>query len=508
MAEIADEFNSYDTCLNKFQCGEAPKNIHNAAIFSPWVQLWIQGGNITYSVGNHSSPNDQHKTIIKSFQYGFSTANGVGAQFEFISEGGEAIFDLIDSLNKTVNKATDDTSRSWFKFGWITKKCNDNEEVEIISCDREIYLMGKTAKTTYENGFIKINYECIDVGERIQEQKKQDNEYGDSESTMPLKDALIKLFGENRPPLEVKFVKIDNDNHINEGTDEYGAWKFKNSEEGKGPSTVWPTNQENPLSIARDWVREQVTTEEKGIIIQYHPEKSPILYFIEDPDPGPNEKKSNCCITSIDTYVVNGGNKSPVKSFNPTIDWILINAGAGGISPAGDSQDLTIKPEDFDEIDREKELGGMNSTIQSNNSINYRSPNDTGEAAIEGDLAHTKAVKKYEVKSAIEAELKLIGDPKYDLPINFVGKSVSIIVIDPYYIDECSWIAKPICNPILTNKNWLIKGVSHQISEGNFETTLNVCLAAPNTDINRFDPLGGEGCGLYTPNNINGEPGD
>lgn len=485
-------FEVYDSCVDAFKC-DTIREMPEGAVFAPWVELNILDGGFLYTVGNQSSPSDEHRTVIKSFQYGFSIANGVGAKFEFLSEGGDTVYNLARALNKTVNQATMDAGKTWFSFGWVSQNCDGSITK---SSSEKIYLMGKTMQSNYENGFMKITFECVDVGTRVMEERIEKN-FGEDGAHIPLKNAITQIFEENKPTLKVRFVKAD---------EAMSPWGFKNIDEGV--YNYWETNQQNPIEVVRTWLAEHVTSDDKGIIIQYDPTQNPpVLYFFEDPKPGPDEAPDYCS-NSIGTYIVNGGNLSPVRSFSPTIDWILINKGAGGASGIGDTQKSDVKTTiEFDNDNREENDGGMNSTLPSNISRNATSPEDTAEEAIKADFANTRAVKDYETKPGIEADLKIVGNPNFSHPISFVGKSVSIIVIDPFHLENCTWISQPICNQVLTNKNWLVLGVDHQISEGNFETTLKVKLPVPNSDINRGEPLGGPGAGMFIPDNIWGEPG-
>jgi hypothetical protein len=99
--------------------------------------------------------------------------------------------------------------------------------------------------------------------------------------------------------------------------------------------------------------------------------------------------------------------------------------------------------------------------------------------------------------AAVEAELLIQGNPYLDDPLALcAGAECSIIVINPFMFKKqsagCSeWIADPPMNAFLSNKHWLIQGVSHEIKEGSFTTTLKVWLASPGVDINYDASLGG-----------------
>ena len=56
------------------------------------------------------------------------------------------------------------------------------------------------------------------------------------------------------------------------------------------------------------------------------------------------------------------------------------------------------------------------------------------------------------------------------------------------------WLAMPKCNATLSNKNYMILGINHQIQNGQFVTTFKLKLNLPNID--SFDGAGlGDDCG-------------
>ena len=92
-----------------------------------------------------------------------------------------------------------------------------------------------------------------------------------------------------------------------------------------------------------------------------------------------------------------------------------------------------------------------------------------------------------------------MGDPYFANLTSFTGKEVSIIVLNPFSTKtDCTWISEPTCNQVLSNKHYLIKGVSHQITEGSFVTTLHVFMFAPNSNLPADSTLGGGGTESYS----------
>lgn len=472
-------------CIAQYSCGP-PSEPLDGAVFAPWVILHTRDGK-EYTVGNESSPPEPHKTVIKSFQYGLGVASaGVGAKIELVSEGGEAYVEFAKAMNKTINQAPDDTEKTYFQFGWILRKCDGSlEKIE----SPEIHCMIKTMQTNYDGGVVKISIECVDLMSRHFE-RRIDGNFGQDDNKITLKQAIRDVFQRNDPIMNVTFESDE------------GELCFKYGD-CEGPKAKWPGDQQNALGVVRKWLAGQLTVNDKGTIVQYNPETSDVV-IAEDPKPKCNEA-ANCCGRWLGTYVVNGGNCSDVLSFSPTVDWILFNNNAGGTPPSGDAGNAqeTAEPD----CEQMEHAGPQDNQQISTYNRDYMSPNATARANQESTAAQTRANKDYEIKSGIEAELKIVGDPSFSNPVALRGASISIVVINPYHLDEgCTWIARPKCNEILSNKRWLILGVDHQIEAGKYNTTIKVKLDAPNQDINQGEPLGGQGCGTATFDNDDGQP--
>lgn len=477
-------------CISEYSC-RPPNEPLDGAIFAPFVELTILGSEI-YTVGNQSSPNEvpENKTAIKSFEYGFGVASSnVGAKIELVSEGGASYIEFAKAINKTINQAVEDTRKTFFQYGWIIKKCDGS--VEKMSSPK-INLMIKTMQTSYDSGTIKINIECIDLLARHFERRVEGN-FGSDDNKSNITDAIEELFGENDPEMTIRL----------EPADEFG-WKYGDREEG--PYSKWPGDQQNAVSVLRKWISGQVTENDKGTIIQYDPEEMDLV-IREDPKPSPEEIKTQCDCpmkNNLGTYIVNGGNCSNVLSFTPTVDWILFNNNAGGTSGSGYTGVSNKKAEP--DIPVEK-AGPEDKQANAHNDIDWGNPDGTPERNQEATAAQSRANKDYEIKPGLEAELKILGDPspRFANPVLLAGSNISIVMINPYTVENCTWVSNSICNKILSNKRWLVLGVGHQIEGGKYNTTIKVKLDIPNSDIPQGVPLGGEGCGTFTFDNDNGE---
>ena len=470
-----------DECIADNQC-RPPNEPLDGAIFAPWVKLTVRGGE-EYTVGNESSPSEPHHTCIKSFQYGVSVASGgVGAKFELVS-----YIAFAKAINKTINQAPDDTEATFFQFGWIIKTCDGNTRK--ISSE-PIHCMVKTMQSTHEGGVVKISIECIDMMVRHFE-RRIDGNFGSDDNKIPLKQAIRDVFGTNDPVMNVRFPAADG-----------GELKFKYGDD-EGPRAKWPGDQQNALGVVRKWLSGNITKNDKGTIVQYDPSESELV-IAEDPQPGPGEN-ADCCTNSLGTYVVNAGNCSDVISFTPTIDWILFNNNAGGTPGGGDSGNMQETAEPDSAL--MENAGPQDNQVIPTYNRDYMSTNATPRANQESTAAQSRANKGYEIKSGFEAELKILGNPEFINPVLLRGSSVAIIVINPYFLDtSCTWISTPKCNEILTNKQYLVLGIDHQIEAGKYTTTIKVKLTLPNADIDQGEAIGGDGCGITVFDNDGGQP--
>lgn len=465
-------------CLSKYGCNELVTPL-DGAVYAPFVELRFRNQILT--VGNSSSPPDNH-AAIKTFEYGFTTGLGVGFKVEVLDQGGITYRRLIDAINKTTSLSLDDTVNCSVRFGWVITKCDGSTSlVTNEDSGDKLYFMPNTMQTQFENGLIKFTFEGVSMVGRWAETRLTKT-LGSEDNKMPLKQALRELFTEYDPKVkEVRFKNKDG-----------GELEFANSDGGaEGPKGVWPMDQQNAPAIARKWLSALTTKDKLGILMLYDP-TGPYVIFQENPD------ATDCCTNSLGTYIVNGGNCSPVLSFNPEMNWAkgLGAAGGGATSGAasGDSNEL-IKPNI--KIER---VGTQTGPAVQQHEWMWRNPDEMALKNADAIAAHLEANSKYEALPNMQAELKIMGRPDLGDPIKMVGKTVSIIVINPFYIStqNCSWITKSNCNRVLSNKKWFITAANHQINNGSFVTTLKVQLTAPNVTTDAESPLGGVGCGTET----------
>ena len=480
-------------------------------IYAPFVTLRCGDEEIT--VGNKSSPARGNTAIIKSMEYGVS--DGQGVKIEIIDEEGGSFYNFFRSINKSVEDMAKDTHAFQLDFGWIIEeKCGASKLGKIAVSthgglpQKYLSLLPLKMQVSYEGAKIKYSLEAKDNMSRVGETRVECN-LGTEDKKMALKQAIIQLCKKRNPPpkCNVEFLAADGKSEL----------KFKKSDSGddgsQGPKNVWTANQQNKLAVIRRWISGLVTENNKGMIVNWKGDLPPegdvggTLVIMEAPV-STLCSKIPACSTNISqvtnspgTYIVNGSNKTSVINFSPTINWYLSNIGKSGGSQSsmdGGGAKQTGQPQCDDE---RSSAGNATHTPAASNDVNYRSLADAVEKRSKSDSANQLANAFREVLSPIEAELKIFGDPSLVYPLTLIGRTLSLIVINPFHLrksgtNDCpEWLAKPLCNPVFSNKNWMIQGVNHQIKEGSYITIIKLKLEVPNVELNPDEPIGGPGSG-------------
>lgn len=491
----------------------------NAESMSPWVRIsFSDGEGNTVTVGNESAPDFKHKNsaAIKSFEYGNS--DGHQCTIEMIDEQGGA-FDQF--FEKTV-KCMSDVSSAYsmvVQFGWVGTKCwgYSDGSLDIMPKDKwTLKFMIIDVEVTFGEGKIKYSIKGTDTMQPVFVGRMK-KPYGTADDPMDLKKAIIAMFADGEPKIHAEFWRRQPDG---------GApidWDFKKPAEG-----AWRCDNQNKLAAATSWIQNYVTNEDKGITASWlnvgdgEAEAEPTVIFWEDYTPDCNEIV-RCSDRSIGTFLINGGRCSNVISFSPKINFVAafsqfsVGGQAGGPLTSGGETKNNTRPGCSTPFQTE-ETGITASVPTDNNKVNNEGPNKATKSASDAQAANAKAGALREGMKAIEAELKIHGNPNREyIDIKWmVGRTASLVVINPFSLSKnpfepidrepgkwrniektCSeWLAEPMCNNILSNKNWFIKGVHHSIKEGSYVTTLQLVLPVPGIDIEE-GTLGADPDGYY-----------
>ncbi len=517
----------------KYSCpNSGPMKPPDGAIYAPYV--WVSWGagpsRIFLTTGNDSlsfAGRAQNTAVISSFEFGISPGDkGYGADFEVFDASGRMWKNIINSLNKTVALVKNEFDSVTFDWGWVYRNA-DNSEGKVSASE----LNGVTFSglfvgldTEFSGGNVKIKFR-LRAPQAKEIEAVHSGVEGNDENPVALADALISLFTktskEGGPFSNVRF-------RFKDGTEAPGGKDFfrNGGANRKGGETLWALRQNNVFFIANQWLSSERTREGNGMVVLYDNSDNSIVIH-ESPE------TEQCCLNNnVGTFIVNGGNDSPVISFTPTINWprSMIPSGGGvtGGSSTGD-QGQVLKADA-----NQENVGTQTVGVIQEQSKNTVAPNQQALQANEAQKANLKAAVDNGLsigggKPGWTAELKIIGDPRFAkvlptaaaqddgaIPLQprqasfgIFGAAMSIIFINPFYAGNISndeipgnllplrWLQDSAVNDVISNKNYLILGVSHQISAGSYVTTFKLKLALPNVELPANSPYGG--CGYSPP---------
>lgn len=479
---------------------------------SGWVKVTMKAGNQVITVGNESAPGLNHHACIKDFEFGH--ANGCECRLTIHDEQGSSFVSFMENILKNMEDAdTIKATTMVVQYGWVTTNCDTGSTLNVRS-SQEFYFMMRDVQCNFSGGKFMFVITGNDIME-VSYEGKMDKIYGgdDDSNKVHLTEALTKLFTDPDAKPVVKSVRFLKRGKCGAQPTEVEFERFDDDPK-KGPKGKWECKNRSKIDIAKDWLKDFVTKDKKALIPAYNSEvDGGEMIFWEDPKPGCGEVV-DWENYSFGKYIVNGGPQSSVLEFNPKIKWnfsVLTNTGGG----VGENQPLA-------NLD-----GGKNPGLPGCETVQRKGQptagSQTGAAAgenvrnIEGADANKKAAENRAINrhasfqnyyAPIEAELVVLGDEKITKPSLCLFGNVHIVFIDPYYIFEqggnnCGdWLSQPACNPVLSNKAWLVKNITHRIQDGRFTTTLGVFLGAPGLDFDTGQPLGGPGsCGWMPPKN-------
>lgn len=490
-------------CIADYECGvlQTPGPAgEQGESFAPWVKVQLIADQQTITVGNKSYPTDPHTAIIKSFEIGWiSTPTLV---VEIVDEAGGRMGALVDSLKKCAPMVKTG-NRMKVQWGWIVTDCFGQKKT-IKSLPVESNLA--TLEVSYMEG--KIKYKVTGTNEGVPtDSMREDYLIGTDDKRVPLEDAIRELYA--RPPaINVLFCEVTKDGNLKKGV----KLKWKGFKEG-GPREVWQADNQSRDAVVRKWIDpfriDDGTVWGKGLNLRDDVVNPNEKLIIVDPTPNPGEAK-DCSNSSLGTFIVNGGKCSPVIEFSPTFNWVggfsNFSAGGGTAGPGGTdsvySEDYAVEEQSKDHAPT---AGLQTQTAMTQQSWNAYGPQNAYSETMRSQQAH---LKSFNLDGGIQAELRILGDPRQPFVGVINGKTVSIVAINPFHIQQnfnggCGeWLAIPGCNEILSNRMWLVQGVNHSIKEGSYTTTLKLELAPPGLQQGKNEPVGGSGSGGPTVKNV------
>lgn len=483
----------------------------NEAMLMPWVEISIIGEGKKISVGNFTAR--KSLASVQSFQFGVSNGNGITV--EIIDEEGGSFSTFLSKI--TTGNLESGASRYLlqFQFGWATTSCvpgRDSTFGEAICCPVNGLQVNRSYRScihtmtvrsigaNINSGMFHFTITATDMTTDMFTTRSFDVR-GRENSPMPLTQAIRELFRQFN--VDVEFRRLV-------GPCNWEPMRFNvNGDSGclpgvdvalLGPCGTWRSVGRNPIQAAREWLNGCLTDRRRGIVSFWDlrpNQPRPTLVFMEATIPRCNEVQQGQY--HLGTYLVNGSNCSPVISFTPEIKYLNPLSGVVGSGGVGGTAGNALMSSSFREQGPEPCLrGNTASTFQGFQNPVYA--NDNWFSLYGNQGLHILSAAKLEnlrsnlINPGITAELKVQGDPSFDTPVLLQGHYIGIIYLNPFRAvstgNGCDYLSTG-CQRELSNTNWMVRKVFHEIREGSFVTTMSLILAAPGSEINRDAPLGG-----------------
>lgn len=268
-----------------------------------------------------------------------------------------------------------------------------------------------------------------------------------------------------------------------------------------------------PLDALRKNMETFVTRNNKGVFMFYPTGANNNTLFLM-------EAESNFCIQKrgsipecginsfAGTYVINGGDFSPVIDFKPNISFMdKPNKLQGGVAGGGvSSKSVQVKNVcDFGLDDAQEEIKKSKTTGQtlmmggaiSNDSVSKEAPKNLAQLQAQAGAAAIAAenASKPNLVSQITATMTIQGDPRFLWSFNIIGNAIKIIFINPFALStqgspifgtETDWLATPKINSVISDGYYQISACDHRISNGSWTTTLRLAQTySPNNPVFR-----------------------
>ena len=490
------------------------KRVPEGAILAPFVRVTISASGSVITVGNESSPQTgpPHTAVIRDFELGHS--NGVEARMTVHDEQGGSFVKFMENLLKDY-KCTF-PSQGWeaqVQFGWIASGCDGDIQ---LPPSPVYYLQMREVNCTEADGKFLFEVGMFDSMQASFDGRSFNVLGGDAlKDAMYLTDAITKLLTDPKfPPTvsSVKFLRLV-PNGGGQARTERVKFRDVTDDPYKGPKAKWSCNGLSKLEVCNAWLKQHLTDKNKALLPAFNAQaRGGEVIFWEDFKPGCSEFK-DWNGSSLGTYIVKGGQHSPVLQFSPKIKWnfgsILGSGGNIDIKPGkGDSFD---GPDDCPELVVQR-IGRAGVAMAA-------TPNEVTESVFgfdkqhlleESQRKHARAMLPLTLNytAPIEADLVCVGDPTIStLPNLGLYRNLHIVYLNSHFIvgsnatgGSCGdWLAMPSCNQVLSNKNWNVLNIVHRISGGKYTTTFHVMLTPPGVELGSSAPLGGAGSGGWTP---------
>lgn len=463
-------------------------------IISPFVKATFTSGEVI-TVGNDSyngTNGTKSSAVIKSFEYGSSTGHKCYLQIHDVEGGAFSVF-IKKILRKTVDISSSGLNLK-IQYGWVYSSCNAPSNGILNGVNNQepptVYFVPQNIQINMSAGKLLFEVEGTELF-AIGEEFRCNKVFGKDGSEIHLKDAIRELLKDpdTKPVIEnVQFLQPKTDGS---GFEEL---IFEGDNEGvthNGPKGVYSACNLTKKAAISQWLRmaKARSSNEKGLILKWDGvTKGGGVIILEDTKPKCGDSFGSNC---LGTYIVNGGNCSPVIEFNPKINWKWQYAAASGAIISKNQANFLAMPGRPECIDKSKPGTGVAVTTPTTSNDEIAAGSDATKSKQETSVATQYANVMY--GEEISANLVIQGDPRSEYSSSYLSDlyTIGIVVINPFNLftstypdsdkpnlaNNCPvWLAKPACNSTFTSPYWRIRGINHYITEGKYITTLNVYL--------------------------------
>ena len=511
--------------------------------YVPYVVFTL--GNTAYAtvdsfvnkVYSNNKEYDTSTTYIQSFELTIGTSfegniNIVTCNYEDV----EKIISIVPKENCEFDKffmgknGDEKLATAHIDIGWIIRGCNDSLDkygMELATNDGSnsykillgpqqnsgpyIYGLVQSVNVSTDGGVYKVAMKFIDGFQKV-EQSRLDWVIFKESQKGPLAELMKRLAKFNCKDRkenglqEIARIRVTNNG---QGNSVINEWKFLPTDGGdNGLFNYFNPNRLSLFEYYRELLNKFRTDLYKGLSFAYDngSKGKPTILLLEDRQPNFCRGDSGIDFRNIPTYIVGGGDCSPVIKFNTSYQATPLrrnttennsqelDIGIGGGNPSATGQQTV---QIFDCISAKDPKTGRKTqpTVQENNtsngtnvmisadssSMNIRSPGVIAQNNAQATAAHIKAgydTDNLPIVGVIKAELEIHGDPFWANTINWVkNQYVKIVVINPYCVNiekgSCENLAESTCNGHLSGI-YQVKSCRHTINSGSYTTTLEL----------------------------------
>jgi hypothetical protein len=355
-----------------------------------------------------------------------------------------------------------------------------------------LYFILAKIDVNYEGGIWKYKVE-LKGADLKNNRRSASRTYGKQRQKVTLMDAASKhLSGDCTNPAEIQKTRL-----VRKNPD--GTWSDANFENGgpNGPKGVYPGYNDIPESAIRKNLDFVVTDRSKGVFMFYNvADESQTLFLVEGSFDNclSNRAQRYGCPSGrqgnyLGTYVINGGDISPVISFSPKIEINATPTNNTGAVASGSTRSRAVKIPSCTNNDPQAQQGAtvVTQTSVRDNQLNSKSPKELSKEIAKNARATIEAAKSImPTIGAVTADLTIQGDPRLVWPHQTQICEVSIVFVNPFALRQefeaeqgsvsAYWLARPVTNPLLSKASCKVQEIEHSLSEGKWETKLKIVV--------------------------------